>query len=83
MTRKHTPKLITLHRTGSGVTIREGGLGHDPFAITEEQTLTVEMRERMDAFYDQIDRDLIREAYRRDPVAFKKTIDRCTVGGRK
>ena len=83
MKRKQRTIDTTQCRTGSGVTIREGGLGHDPFAITEGQTLTVEMRERMDAFYDQIDRDLIREAYRRDPVAFKKTIDRCTVGGRK
>ena len=76
-------RLKTEIRTGSGTTIREGGLGHDPFAITEEETLTVEMRQRMDAFYDQIDRDLIREAYRRDRVAFKKALDRCTVGGRK
>ena len=61
MSKKSRVKVITEHRTGSGTFIREGGIGHDPFAITEDQTFTPEMRRRMDAFYDQIDRDLAEE----------------------
>ena len=42
-------------RTGRGVTRRPGRLGHDPFAITEGETLTADHRAQMEAFYGVVD----------------------------
>lgn len=48
-------------RTGRGVTRRPGRLGHDPFAITEGETLTADHRAQMEAFYRTIDKHMIAE----------------------
>ena len=42
-------------RTGRGETRRPGRLGHDPFAITECETLTAHHRAQMEAFYGVVD----------------------------